>query len=76
MLDLISIPIVIISFAIGMFFVYIMGVEPKVIHIYPSPETVNKYILQDKADNCFIYEKQEVPCPEDDEDLNQIPLQE
>jgi hypothetical protein len=76
MLNLISIQLFIISFAIGMFFVYIMGVEPKIIHIYPSPETINKYILQDKANNCFVYEKEQLSCPEDDDDIEQIPLQE
>ena len=76
MLNLISIKLFILSFAIGMFFVYIMGVEPKIIHIYTSPETINKYILQDKANNCFVYDKEEVACPEDDDDIEQIPLQE
>ena len=76
MLKLISFRLLLISFAIGMFFVYMMGVEPKIIHIYPSPETIDKYILQDKANNCFKYEKEEVTCPEDDEDISEIPLQE
>ena len=76
MLKLISFKLLIISFAVGMFFVYIMGVEPKIIHIYPSPETLDKYILQDKANNCFKYEEQEVACPDDEDDIHQIPLQE
>jgi len=76
MLNLISIKLFIISFAIGMFFVYIMGVEPKIIHIYPSPDNINRYILQDKANNCFKYEKEEITCPENDEDLDTIPIQE
>tara|TARA_A100001035_G_C27762756_1_gene492100 strand:- start:531 stop:761 length:231 start_codon:yes stop_codon:yes gene_type:complete len=76
MLKLISFPILLISFAIGIFFVYIMGVEPKIIHIYPSPDTINKYILQDKANNCFKYEKELVECPDDEDEIFQIPIQE
>lgn len=76
MLKFLSIKLFLISFAIGIFFVYIMGVEPKIINIYPSPEVIDKYLLQDKADNCFKYEKQEVKCPINPDDIAEIPIQE
>lgn len=76
MLKFISVPLLLISFAIGMFFVYIMGVEPKIVYVYPSPSTIDKYILLDNANNCFKYEKEVVDCPRDESKISDIPLQE
>lgn len=76
MLKYISMYTVLISFAIGMFFVYIMGVEPKIVYVYPSPSTVDKYILSDNANNCFKYEKEQVKCPLNEDKISEIPLQE
>ena len=75
MLKYLSIPTILISFAIGMFFVYIMGVEPKIVYIYPSPSTIDKYILMDNANNCFKYEKEQVKCPLNDDNISKIPVQ-
>ena len=73
--EYISFPVFLISFAIGLFFVYIYGPEMKTIYIYPSPENVNKVIFKDKADNCFAFEPSEVECPKDNSLLGIIPLQ-
>jgi hypothetical protein len=73
--DYISLPVFIISFAIGLFFIYILGPEMKVIHVYPSPENVDKILFKDKADNCFYFEEQEVECPKDESQISQIPIQ-
>lgn len=75
LLQYISIPIFIISFAIGLFFVYILGPERKQILIYPSPETVGKVLFRDKAENCFYFEEQEVECPSDSSKISTIPIQ-
>jgi len=64
-----------ISFAIGLFFVYIYGPEMKTIYIYPSPENIDKVIFKDKAENCFRYEANEVECPKNESILSKIPLQ-
>jgi hypothetical protein len=71
----ISIPIFLISFAIGLFFVYILGPEIKTIFVYPSPETVNKVLFKDKADNCFYFEEKNVDCPSDESKISNIPIQ-
>jgi len=73
--DYISFPIFIISFAIGLFFVYILGPEKKIIYIYPSPENINKILFKDKANNCFSFKEQEVQCPQDEGLISQIPIQ-
>ena len=72
----ISVPVFLISFAIGLFFIYILGPEMKDIFIYPSPETVNKVLFKDKAENCFYFEEKEVKCPSDESQISSLPLQE
>jgi len=75
LLNYISLPAFLISFAIGLFFVYIWGPETKVVYIYPSPETVNKVLFKDKANNCFYFEEEEVECPKDKSQISTIPMQ-
>jgi hypothetical protein len=71
----ISFRIFLISFAIGLFFVYIYGSEMKTIYIYPSPENIDKFMFKDKADNCFSFVANEVKCPSNDFFISKIPLQ-
>ena len=72
----ISLPIFIISFAIGLFFIYVLGPELKTIYIYPSPESVNKVLFKDKAENCFYFDEEIVDCPKDETTISSIPIQE
>ena len=74
-LNYISIPIFLISFTIGLFFVYILGPEMKTIFVYPSPETVDKVLFKDKADNCFYFEEKNVDCPSDESKISNTPIQ-
>jgi hypothetical protein len=73
--DYISFPLFLISFAVGLFIVYILGPETKIIYIYPSAETVGKVLFKDKADNCFSFEEEEIECPSDESDISSIPIQ-
>jgi hypothetical protein len=74
-LNYISIPIFLISFAIGLFFIYILGPEMKKIYIYPSPENVDKILFKDKAENCFYFDERIVDCPKDESQISKIPIQ-
>jgi hypothetical protein len=74
-LNYISLPVFLISFAIGVFFVYILGPEIKHIYIYPSPENVDKVLFKDKADNCFYFEEKAVTCPKDESLISSVPIQ-
>ena len=47
----------------------------KTIYIYPSPESVGKFLFKDKADNCFYFEEEFVDCPKDESDISTIPIQ-
>jgi len=71
----IDIYVFIISFAIGLFFVYILGSEKKIIYVYPTPENIHKFIIKDKTNHCFQYKSQEVECPMNPLLIKSIPVQ-
>ena len=75
LLHYISLPIFLVSFAVGIFFIYVLGPKMKAIYIYPSPENVNKVLFKDKADNCFLFEEEVVECPTDESLITNIPIQ-
>lgn len=64
-----------ISFTIGLFFIYVLGPDNKKIYVYPSPETINKVLFKDKANNCFYFEEEIVECPKDESLISEIPIQ-
>lgn len=74
-LNYISLPVFIISFAVGLFFVYILGTEMKTIYVYPSPDVINNILFKDNAENCFKFEQKEVNCPKDESDIFKVPIQ-
>ena len=75
LLNYISLPVFLISFAIGIFFVYILGPEMKTVYIYPSPENVEKVLFKDNADNCFYFKPVVVECPKDKSLISAVPIQ-
>ena len=71
----ISIPIFILSLAIGIFIVYMTTDENRVIYIYPTPENVDLMLYRDKANQCFAFEQTEVTCPRNPMNIAKIPIQ-
>lgn len=71
----ISLPAFIISFAIGIFFVYILGPETKTIYIYPSPENYNKVQYKDSSDQCFQFTPVKINCPINSLEIKTVPIQ-
>ena len=75
LLNYISLPIFLVSFIVGIFFVYLIGPETKTIYIYPSPENVDKILFKDKADNCFYFQEEIVECPKGESLISKTPIQ-
>lgn len=71
----ISVPIFILSLTLGLFFVYIIGPEEKIIYVYPSPSNYSKYQYRDNADQCFEYVPQITKCPINPLSIKTFPAQ-
>lgn len=61
-MNYIDFKVFLVSFSIGIFYVYIKGDDMKKIYIYPSPENIDDYIVEDNAGQCFRYKPTEVSC--------------
>ncbi len=64
-----------ISFAIGVFYIYISDDYKKVIVLHPTPDNIDQYQYRDKSDNCFSYEMKDITCPTDLNLIQNIQLQ-
>lgn len=64
-LDYVSLPIFLISLAVGLFVVYALGPEQKIVYIFPTPKNIKRMLFKDKTDECFSYKSEEVECPAD-----------
>ena len=73
--ELFSLPVFIVSFLIGIVFVYLSDKPSKIINVYPTPDNLNKFQYIDKASNCYEYYAEEVNCPSDINKITLIPVQ-
>jgi hypothetical protein len=71
----ISLPTFLISFAIGLFCVYIIGPESKTIYIYPSPQNYMKTQYKDSSNQCFQFKPVETNCPINPLSVKTVPIQ-
>ena len=63
----------VVSFVVGIFFVYISPVEHKTVFVYPTPKNINKIQYKDNADKCFQFSAKLVNCK--GHKVNKIPIQ-
>ena len=75
MLKLISLPIFLVSLAIGLLLVYLNEPEYKNVYIYPNPDNINKYQWVDNAKNCYEWKQLDILCPDNPDQIHKIPLQ-
>ena len=71
----VSLPVFLASFALGLFFIYVMGPEEKNIYIYPTPTNYNSVLYQDKTDECFQYKPLVTKCPLNPFTIKTVPAQ-
>lgn len=71
----ISLPVFLVSFALGLFFVYTLGPEFKNIYVYPNLENYTKIQYKDKANQCFEFKPAETDCPLNPLSIKTIPVQ-
>ena len=71
----ISLPVFIISFILGMIYIYISAPPTRNILIYPTVDNVNKFQYKDKAENCFTFIAKEENCPYITSSLKKVPIQ-
>ena len=63
-----------ISFFVGLIFIYLND-DKKQIFVYPSPSNINKVEYKDKANNCYVYNMEEIKCPSNSKSIKHIPMQ-
>ena len=71
----INVPVFILSFALGMFFVYIVVPDARSIIVYPTPENVSLLQYRDATGNCFQIKETVVKCPANAKEISKVPPQ-
>ena len=70
----VNITVFLVSFLFGLVFIYYFD-DKKKINVYPTPSNYKKIEYRDKAENCYEYSMEEVECPKEQKDINNIPIQ-
>ena len=63
------------SFIVGLLFLSFYKETKKIVHVYPTPENITKYIFQDDTDNCFLLNSEEIVCPQNKSLIFNTPIQ-
>jgi len=71
----VNIYVFLISFAVGIFVVYVTMNEQRKIYVYPTPENVNLILYRDKTNTCFGFKEKEVECPADEAKITKVVAQ-
>lgn len=63
-----------LSFALGIFIVYVLKPSPIIIMKYPNLENAGKLVYRDRNGTCFMYETKEVDCNKNEGRIRVMPL--
>lgn len=75
LLKFFHIPVFILSFVIGLYYIYLNTNPIRKIIVYPTPDNLDKILYRDKSQACFTYNQETVKCPTNKDDIFQIPTQ-
>jgi hypothetical protein len=75
LLKYISLSVFLISFAIGLFFIYILGPDEKIIYVYPTPDNYTSVMYKDNIGECFSFKAIETKCPFNPFSIKTVPVQ-
>ena len=75
LLQYISIKVFILSFIIGLIFVYFFGEEERKVYVYPTPQNIGQIQYKDAVNNCFTFSSKQVKCPSDSNMISKISAQ-
>lgn len=62
MFDKLNLTFLVISFSIGIFYVYVTAPSPEVVLKFPSPFNAGKITYKDQSENCYKYLHEKVDC--------------
>ena len=71
----INFTVFILSFAFGIFAVYVTLPENRKIMVYPTHENAKLLQYRDRTGTCFSIKEKEVKCPKNENKISKIPLQ-
>jgi hypothetical protein len=71
----ISLPLFLVSFALGILFTYVLGLDLKPVYVYPTPENIQQFLFRDDAGTCFQFISEEVSCKGNEKKIKSIPVQ-
>ena len=71
----VSLPVFLISFGIGLLFIYITGPKIKTVYVYPSPQNYLNTQYKDNVNQCFQYKPVETTCPINPFSIKTVPIQ-
>ena len=76
MFKFISIPVFVISFAFGVFAVYLLTQnQMRKVYVYPTPDNIDALQYKDNTNTCFTVKQTPVHCPADASKISKIPAQ-
>lgn len=59
----INLPVFIVSLALGIFFVYVLDDNKKMIYVYPRPDNADAIQYKDITGSCYVPEQKKTGCP-------------
>lgn len=71
----ISLPLFILSFLIGIIYIYLSNQPTRDILIYPTVDNQDIFQYIDRAKNCFSFIPTDVKCPINTSSVKTIPIQ-